>query len=104
MKKILKLIFIPIFIIYFIIIKLPYKDVKIEIKNKYNFTDNKYGNFLSEKFADKNNDYQKIKNFHKKNDDLKTYLITTNPEKYDLNLIKNLSIQTLKKNKKEILL
>ena len=33
MKKFLKLIFIPVFIIYFIIIKLPYKDIKIETKN-----------------------------------------------------------------------
>ena len=102
MKKILKLIFIPVFIIYFIIIKLPYKDIKIETKNKYNFTENKYGNFLSEKFAGKNNDYQTIKKFHKKNNDLKTYLLTTDPEKYDLNLIKNLSTQTLKKDSKDI--
>lgn len=65
MKKILKFTFIPIFIIYFIIIKLPYKDIKITSK-PYNFTNNKYGNFLIEKFAGKNNDYQKIKEFNKK--------------------------------------
>ncbi len=100
MKKILKLIFIPVFIIYFIIIKLPYKDIKIKTQNKYNFTENKYGNFLIEKFADKNNDYQKIKEFNKKNDNLQTYLLTTNPSKYDLEVLKKLALQTLKKDNK----
>ncbi len=102
MKNILKLIFIPIFIIYFIIIKLPYKNAKIEIQNKYNFTENKYGNFLSEKFAGKNNDYQTIKKFHKKDNDIKTYLLTTIPKKYDINKVKNLGLQTLKKDKNDI--